>query len=318
MEKILIRNFKPEDVAGISRLDKKYNKAYPDTSVVQAELYLSPEFEEGKNVICAFSEEGTLVGYAPVYPVLAAEGNGYPNILWVEIKVDPDFPDKRPLRDMLFDKMMARSVEIRDKALVKDTKMSCSHYTTETESIDYLLSKGFASCEGIYNMTRDLSEPIAEAAPPEGLKIVEWRMETREERAKYIEAYNIVFPERTWNVEGLEHFMKSDMWVGGTIITAFDGDDIAGGVMLYWKTDGEAEDGNKQAYTENIFVMPKWRKKGVASCMIGKGLSYLAQRGAKTALLQVRANNIRALDIYKRMGYKVVKEQKVLEYSLND
>jgi ribosomal protein S18 acetylase RimI-like enzyme len=167
-------------------------------------------------------------------------------------------------------------------------------------------------------MARDLSEPIIEAAIPEGLKIVETRMETREERAKYIEAYNTVFPERTWNVEGLEHFMRSDMWVGGTSITAFDGADIAGSIMLYWKTDGEAENGKKQAFTEHIFVMPQWRKKGVASCLIGKGLSYLAQQGAKAALLGVRANNIKALDIYKRMGYKISKEQKVLEYHIND
>jgi hypothetical protein len=41
MAKIIVRNFKPEDVAQISRLDKKYNKVFPDSPVVQAELYLS-------------------------------------------------------------------------------------------------------------------------------------------------------------------------------------------------------------------------------------------------------------------------------------
>ncbi len=49
MEKIVIRNFKPEDVPQISGLDKKYSKVFPDSSAVQAEQYLSPEFEEGKN-----------------------------------------------------------------------------------------------------------------------------------------------------------------------------------------------------------------------------------------------------------------------------
>jgi ribosomal protein S18 acetylase RimI-like enzyme len=318
MGEIVIRNFKPEDVAQISRLDKKYCNAFPDSSPVQAELYLSPEFEDGKDVFCAFDEQGTLVGYAPVYAALAEEGSGYPNTLWVEIKVDPEFQDKKPLRDLLFDKMMARSLEIGNNAPVKNTKISCCHFTTETESIDYVLSKGFELCEGIYNMTRELSEPIIEAAVPEGLEIVEWRMETREERAKYIDAYNIAFPERPWNVEGLEHFMKSDMWVGGTAITAFDGNDIAGSIMLYWKTDAEAEYGKKQAFSENIFVMPQWRRKGAASCLISKGLSYLARHGAKTVLLQVRANNIKALDIYKRMGYRIVKEQRVLEYPLKD
>ena len=313
---IAIRNFKPEDVAQISRLNQKYHQAYPDCPVVQAELYLSPEFEEGKNVFCAFDEAGVLVGYAPVYPILAAEGSGYSNVCWIEIKDDVDFPDKRLLRDRLFDQMLARAVEIKNSAPVKETKLCCCHYSTEAESIQYLLSKGFECCDSIYNMRRDLSEPIIEPPVPEGLEMIEWKLETREERTKYIHAYNTVFPEKPWNVDGLEHFMKSDMWVGGTTITAFHGADIAGSIMLYWKTDGGTEPGKKEGFTENIFVLPRWRRKGVASCLIGKGLAYLAQRGAQTALLEVLANNRKALEIYQRLGYKIVKEQEVLEYSL--
>jgi hypothetical protein len=256
MEKIIIRNFKPDDVARISGLDKKYNKAVPDSSAVQAEVYNSPEFEEGKNVFCAFNEEGALVGYASIYPVLAAEGSGYSNVLWSEIKVDPDFQNKRLLWDLLFDKMMARAVEIRNSAPVKNTKICFCHFSTETESITYALSKGFEHCDGIYNMSRELCEPIIESAVPEGLEVIEWRMETKEEKMKYINAYNTAFPEKPWNVEGLEYFMKSDMWIDGTTITAFNGTDIAGSIMLYWKTDGEIENGKKQAFTEYIFVMP--------------------------------------------------------------
>lgn len=222
------------------------------------------------------------------------------------------------LRDLLFDGMMARAAEIRNSAPAKDTKICFNYFSTETDSINYILSKGFKPSDGIYNMIRDLSEPIIQYKVPEGLDIIEWRMETRDERTKYINAYNIVFPEKPWTVEGLEHFMKSDMWVCGTTITAFDGTEIAGSIILYWEADGKTEQGKRQAYTENIFVMPKWRKKGVASCLISKGLSYLAQHGAKNAFLEVRANNIRALDIYKRMGYKIVKEQVVLEYSIID
>jgi len=46
--KIVIRNFKSEDVVLISRLIKKCSKAVPDSSTVQAEVYNSPEFEGGK------------------------------------------------------------------------------------------------------------------------------------------------------------------------------------------------------------------------------------------------------------------------------
>ena len=61
------------------------------------------------------------------------------------------------------------------------------------------------SGDGIYHMARDLDEPIMEPTVPEGLNIIEWRMETKEEKAKYIKAYNAAFPEnrgtlRAWSI----------------------------------------------------------------------------------------------------------------------
>ena len=52
-------------------------------------------------------------------------------------------------------------------------------------------------------MTRD-RQPVVEAAVPEGLQIIEWRM-NNSGKARYIEAYNTVFPEKPWSVEGLEY-----------------------------------------------------------------------------------------------------------------
>lgn len=129
-----------------------------------------------------------------------------------ELLRKPDgFRDKTPLRELLFEKMMERAVEINNNASVRDTKICFCHFSSETESIDHALSKGFKLSDGIYNMTRDLGEPVVEAAVPEGLQIIEWRMGTTAEKARYIEAYNTVFPEKPWSVEGLDYFMQSDM-----------------------------------------------------------------------------------------------------------
>ena len=51
-------------------LQKSYAEIYPDARVIPGELYLSPGFESGQNVFCAFDEGGKLSGYAPLYPVL--------------------------------------------------------------------------------------------------------------------------------------------------------------------------------------------------------------------------------------------------------
>ena len=102
-------------------LDKNI-KVFSRLPVVQAEVYNSPEFEEGRNVFCAFNEEGALAGYAAIYPVLAENGSGYPNVLWAEMKVDPDFQSKGQLRDLLYDKMMVRAAEIRTVHRLKTQK----------------------------------------------------------------------------------------------------------------------------------------------------------------------------------------------------
>lgn len=47
-------------------------------------------------------------------------------------------------------------------------------------------------------------------------------------------------------------------------------------------------------------------------------MSVSGVNGASAALLEVRADNIKTLDIYKRMGYGIVKEQAVLEYSTTE
>ena len=106
--------------------------------------------------------------------------------------------------------------------------------------------------------------------------------------------------------------MKSDMWISRQRNGFMNGE--------LWGVScciGNRKKGNKEKSKDlrSTFLMPPWRKKGVGSALIGMGLSYLKTR-CKTAFLEVRANNENALNVYKRMGYRVVKEQKVLEYTL--
>jgi ribosomal protein S18 acetylase RimI-like enzyme len=69
--------------------------------------------------------------------------------------------------------------------------------------------------------------------------------------------------------------------------------------------------GKKAGYTEYIFVREKWRKRGIASYLINQGLLYLKECGREAAVLEVRANNQQALELYAKLGYKVIDETRL-------
>ncbi|AHV97198.1 GNAT family N-acetyltransferase [Paenibacillus sabinae] len=130
---------------------------------------------------------------------------------------------------------------------------------------------------------------------------------------EYVQAYNIAFPEKPWSVEGVKYFMLSKLWAVGTTLSAFDKGKIAGSIMLYWNEDKNANGEINRAYTEQIFVMPKWRGKGLATALISRGMSYLAGKGMDESQLELRATNENALNLYKKLGYKVTKSESIIE-----
>ena len=58
--------------------------------------------------------------------------------------------------------------------------------------------------------------------------------------------------------------------------------------------------------TDFVFVINDWRRKGIASYMLCKGLEYFKENGLEYAELEVNASNRNALSLYEKLGYSVV------------
>ncbi len=52
-------------------------------------------------------------------------------------------------------------------------------------------------------------------------------------------------------------------------------------------------------------IEPIWRRHGLAGLLLDLGLDLARGRGARTALLEVRAGNGAALALYRRAGFEV-------------
>ncbi len=288
-------------------LQRAYQRAYPHAVVVPGEVYLSPGFEEGRNIFCAFDDEEYIEGYAPVMPVMAK----YPaaaHTVWAEVKTDPSLGPWPLVKHFLFERVVRRARELTEPFPGHRTCITFQYHPSEAASIDYVISKGCKHSGTVVRMMRGLAFDLPDAAMPEGVTVRRWRMETEAEQKAYVQARNEAFPDNPVALADWQGFLSSSSWHEGVAITAFDGEEVVGSVAAFPDEMLSQHTGTRAAYTEYIFVRSKWRKRGVAAYIVVQALEYLKELGREAAYLEVNASNDEALDLYRRLGYNVVDE----------
>ncbi len=305
---LTIRNFEPGDAARVTALQAWCVQACPDTSVFEPGFWLSPGFDGGKNIFCAVNGDGTLIGYVSILPAHTSEPLGGARVLAMDLRVAPTLQNGGHLRDALLERAVQCAGGLKKKLRAKEAVLSATYFSDGRPSIEYLLARGFVRYDVCYQMQRDLSRPIPSAPVPEGVDVRPCRMGTKREQLRYVRAFESVFDDGTWDLESLQHFMQSDMWSDGVAMTAFDETAVAGSVMAYYDPDlGRNPD--RIGHTENVFVVPEWRRRGVARCLLRESLIYLKDRGMAAAQLEPGSGNDPALAAYEEMGYRVVQEE---------
>jgi mycothiol synthase len=89
---------------------------------------------------------------------------------------------------------------------------------------------------------------------------------------------------------------------------AWDGDEVAGGVLGFINEEENLQLGRARGYTECIFTRRPWRGRGLATALIGRNLRLLAERGMTEAALSVDAQSqTGALALYERVGFERVR-----------
>jgi ribosomal-protein-alanine N-acetyltransferase len=66
----------------------------------------------------------------------------------------------------------------------------------------------------------------------------------------------------------------------------------------------------REIHITNIAVDPDWRRRGIARTLIGDMLEGARQRGITQVFLEVRPNNVEALGLYERFGFRVIGRRK--------
>ena len=293
---IQIETYRPELGKVIEELQRRYIAANPKgTKFVSSEWY----DHDPANVCCAFSDDGDVIGYGALNTARAEPTSSpdIPNTIWIGIRVDPQVGRWREIQDALYKAILQRSLALRDEWAGRSTGIAISYPESRGEEIAYFAAKGFVEFEALLQMGRDLSRPMQEFALPTGVTARRWAMETEQDKLKYLKVENVMFPDAPRTLESLEFFIES--WKGGTPMAAFDeGENLVGSVMAYWY-------GSEFGLTEDVFVVPQWRKRGIARYLITEGMKVLQENGLKWAGLEVKESNHPAVELYQSLGYQV-------------
>jgi ribosomal protein S18 acetylase RimI-like enzyme len=310
MKNLTIHPFTSSDIPAVVDLQWAYKEVYPDARAIVGEHYLSPAFEGGRNVFCAFDQSGKLVGYAPLYAVLMRNASSLPHTLWVEIKTDPACEAPNEIKDLLFERLLLRAREVTSEFPEHPAHLTFQYFPSETASIEYVTSKGCRYTESVFTMRRDLSKDIPTFVLAGEIMLRPWRMESEAEQQQYVRAWNECFPEGPIAIEEWQYFMQSPYWEVGTTFAAFDGAELVGNVAVFWNEAENQATGNNIGFTEHIFVRSQWRGKNIARGLISVGLGYLKQHGLDEAQLEVHSKNESALSLYVDLGYEVIRESR--------
>jgi ribosomal protein S18 acetylase RimI-like enzyme len=176
--------------------------------------------------------------------------------------------------------------------------------TTVGAVIEYLKGKGFSHYQTCHALRRDLEEPVPELPVPQGVEVRAWRMGTEAEQRAYLEAYEAAFQSGSKPLDELQHFMQSEQWSVGTTFTAFAGERVVGSVAAWYKPGSRA--GGK---TEAVFVVPEWRRRGLARYLLRESMLFLRERGLAFAELEMDSENGPARALYESLGYRVCQDE---------
>lgn len=118
------------------------------------------------------------------------------------------------------------------------------------------------------------------------------------------EAFRDHFGERDESDESFRSWIQDPSFDPSLIVVAFDGDQVAGAVQGSIDPEENAQQGYRRGWTDPIFVRRAWRRRGLASALLGRALVALRERGMTSAQLDVDAENPnQAVTLYERHGF---------------
>ncbi len=246
-----------------------------------------------ENAYCAYDGDTLLgVGFF-ILPTLGDPRGLRKAELSLSIRPDTAPQAFEEARSHLLDVVLARYRSVRAEHPETNLILRICTESSDLTGMAFHLSKG-ASLENLIPvLAYDLSRPAVQYALPEGVRIDPLVTDDAGITA-YIRADLIA--SKVPDSEAEMRFRSGNPTF--RCYLARCGNEVVGSVSIW-------DMGEERGATENIFVVPAFRRKNVARALIETAFEALRERGRSVATLSVMGTNLPALKLYLDMGYKL-------------
>jgi mycothiol synthase len=170
-----------------------------------------------------------------------------------------------------------------------------------------LAEAGYREVRWFFDMIRPTLEDIPDVPLPDGLEVrpITPDLHRRVWQAD-MEAFEDHWGGHDDSPESMQRFLDNPDTDPSLWVVAFEGDEIAGGILNGIYRSENAELGVERGWLDSVFTRRPWRRRGLARALIARSLTVLRERGMNEAMLGVDADNpTGALGLYEGVGFVV-------------
>jgi mycothiol synthase len=171
-----------------------------------------------------------------------------------------------------------------------------------------LLSRsGYQVARWFFEMLRPSLDGAEEVALPDGLEL---RPVTPAQYPAVWQANREAFRDHWGGSDeseaAMRRFLESPEMDPSLWLIAWDGDEVAGGVINTIHADQNEALGLQRGWLDSVFTRRPWRRRGLARSLIARSMVLLRSRGMTSAALGVDGDNPQgALRLYEEAGFRV-------------
>ena len=153
---------------------------------------------------------------------------------------------------------------------------------------------GLNLARDVWHLTRSLTLPVPQPAMPVGLTLTCWQEGCAHPTHALLElAYRDGGGSVDAFEEWLEWFTSDPEFDPGSCFLAWRGEELLG-AALCWNS----------AFVKDLCVAPQFRRRGLASGLLGVVLAHFRSRGASAVELRSHSDNpTGANELYRKMGF---------------
>jgi mycothiol synthase len=170
-----------------------------------------------------------------------------------------------------------------------------------------LRRSGYEVARWFFDMVRPTLDGVEEAPLPDGLELrpvhpAQYPAIWQANR----EAFRDHWGGSDESEAAMRRFLESPEMDRSLWLIAWDGDDVAGGVINAIYADQNEALGLQRGWLDSVFTRRAWRRRGLARSLIARSLVLLRSRGMTSAALGVDGDNPQgALGLYEEAGFGV-------------